>query len=87
MSPKNKKYRRPNIPAAAREAAPVTVGSTKTEPVAKPVQSNSRTAQNNPNTAIPVPTAQSFVRDLTFIGLTTLIIVILMIIAYYVVPR
>ena len=87
MSPKNKKYRRPNIPAAAREAAPVTVGSTQTEPAAKPMPNNPRSAQNNPNAAIPVPTAQSFVRDLAFIGLTTLIIVILMIVAYYVVPR
>ena len=77
MSPKAKKYRRANTPSVASTAP---AASTQTNPV---VRADSR----NLSTAIPVPTAQAFKRDLAFIGLTTLIIIILMILAYYLIPR
>jgi hypothetical protein len=90
MSPKSKKYRRPinpSVPPAASFGSPLTPASTDGKPAQNTPATVIRSGQNNPNAAIPVPTAQAFVRDLAFIGLTTLIIVILMIIAYYVVPR
>jgi hypothetical protein len=78
MSPKSKKYRKPNIPAASLATA--TADATTTGNITK---STSKTTGN----AIPIPTAQSFVRDLSWIGLTALIVIILMVVAYYVVPR
>jgi hypothetical protein len=77
MSPKSKKYRRAITPVVAAAAA---TGATQSNPVVKP-------ALKNNSIVVPVHTTQSFLRDLTWIGLTTLIIVILMIVAYYVVPR
>jgi hypothetical protein len=78
MSPqKSKKYRRDITPAAAVVASS---GATQVSPVAK-------AAPRNNASYVPLPNAQSFLKDLTWIGLTTLIIVVLMIVAYFVVPR
>ncbi len=82
MSPKAKKYRRDIAPAAARTAP----AAAKTAPVAASQSIPAPRAQPK-NTAIAVPTAQAFLRELKWIGLTTLIIIILMIAAFYLVPR
>jgi hypothetical protein len=74
----SKKYRR-NV---ARPAAPSSAPTVTTQTIVPP-----KATPKNTSTAIPVPTAASFRRDLTFIGLTTLIVVILMVIAFYVVPH
>jgi hypothetical protein len=84
MSPKAKKYRRPNIPAASAADAPVSQTETLASAQSAPAP---KAAPRNLTTAIPVPTAQAFLRDLSWIGLTTLIVVILMIVAYFAVPR
>jgi hypothetical protein len=77
MSAKSKKNRRNISPALASEV--------KTD-TAKVVQNQPSSAKGQP-APVAVPTAASFKRDLGFIALTTAIIVILMIVAYYVVPR
>jgi hypothetical protein len=79
----SKKYRRDIArPAAAARPAVTSASdsSTQTAPAA-------RQSTRNLSTAIPVPTAEAFRRDLAWIGLTTLVVVILMIVAYYVVPH
>jgi hypothetical protein len=73
----SKKYRK-NIIRPVTSAPPTVSTQTTAAPKAAP---------KNVSTAIPVPTAAAFRRDLTFIGLTTLIIVVLMVIAFYVVPH
>lgn len=78
MSSKSRKYRKPNIAAATVAAS--SGASVQNNSVAKP-------AAKSVTSAIPVPTAQSFLQDLSWIGLTTLIVVIIMVIAYFVVPR
>jgi hypothetical protein len=83
MSPqKSKRNRRDITPAVAASAAAAAaaVNPTQNTPAAKPV------VKSNVPT-VPLPTTQSFTRDLSWIGLTTLIVVILMVVAYYVVPR
>jgi len=77
MSAKSKKNRRNISPNLAAEVKPATANVERTQPA-------SVRGQPAP---IAVPTSASFKRDLGFIGLTTAIIVILMIVAYYVVPR
>jgi hypothetical protein len=79
MSSKNKKFRK----ALTSPVAPSdSVASTQTAPTPAP-----RASSRNLTTAVEAPTSQSFKRDLAFIGMTTAIIVILMVIAYIVVPR
>jgi hypothetical protein len=80
MSPK--KYRKTFTPPVAPAASVASVDSTRTAPTPAP-----RAGSRNLSTAIEAPTAQAFKRDLAFIGMTTAIIVILMVIAYFVVPR
>jgi len=84
MSPKAKKYRRNITPSATVNAANSTINSAQTVPM---VSTATKTSVKVDGNAIPIPTAQSFVRDLGWIGLTTLVVVILMVVAYYVVPR
>ena len=77
MSAKSKKNRRNISPNLAAELKPATANVERTQPA-------SVKGQPAP---IAVPTSASFKRDLGYIALTTAIIVVLMIVAYYVVPR
>jgi hypothetical protein len=84
MSPKAKKYRRNVTPSAAVNEANSIINNAQTTPLVSTAPKT--TAKVNAN-AILVPTAQSFGRDLVWIGLTTLVVVILMVVAFYAVPR
>ena len=77
MSAKSKKNRRNISPALAAEVKPAAANIERSQPA-------SVKGQPAP---IAVPTSASFKRDLGYIALTTAIIIILMIVAYYVVPR
>jgi hypothetical protein len=81
MSPKAKKYRR-NITSAPSAGITNNTFNT-TQPASVAPKFTGKVDAN----AIPIPTAQSFGRDLRWIGLTTLIVIVLMVIAYYAVPR
>jgi hypothetical protein len=77
MSAKSKKNRRNISPVQSTEVKAETL---------KVVQNQLASVKGQP-APVAVPTAASFKRDLAFITLTTAIIVILMVVAYYVVPR
>ncbi len=86
MPSKSKRNRR-SLPPSRREAGSVNVINTSPAQTTATQPASAATSYNKPGRAVEPLITNNFGSEIRWIGLTTAIIIILLVVAYYVIPR